>query len=888
MTAIVATKGRFDVKALPDGTPLNPDDNTQVEVNYNTLGWMTKLVKDGVKTEFEHDKAGRITKTWVTRNGLREETGTVYDKAGRAIQKTDALSQTTRYVYDDLDRLTETIYTDGKSDKTVYNYAGKEIQKVDRAGRITQYEYDVLDRLTAVVDAKKYRMGYGYDEVGNLITQTDANLNVTKYEYDKLNRRTAVIRPMLQRSETTYDAIGRVTETKDFNGDVIQYGYDKENQLISKQFVNEGNRIETYNTAADARSRTVIDARGTTSYAYDEQGRMLSKTEPDGKQISYTYDVETGKVASVTTPSGTTQYRYNGLSQLEKVIAAEGETSYTYNAIGNLKTKTLPNGIVETYEYDNLNRVKSISQKKDATTIASYAYSYDLVGNKTKVEELGGRSVSFDYDELYRLTKETIVDPIRGGRTIEYGYDAVGNRLLKKDTAVGDIVYRYNQNDWLLDESVGNVVTTAYTYDNNGNTKTKVAGTETTNYVWDTQNRLAGATINNSGVTTQQMAYEYNAEGMRTRSTVNGVETRYLLDENRQYAQVLEEYSSSGVQSHYIYGAELDLISQTRGTATSVYLEDGHSGVRQLTNTTGTVTDQYGYDGYGNVIYSVGSTQNTYQYRGEQSDPNLGLQYLRARYYDTRTGRFASVDPFEGYQEVPISRHRYAYGNNSPANYFDPSELVTNISELGWANSIAKVLLTLGLGLSAVQQGVSLYHYSKGSDSIKWNGWLWNLTAPSINPYAMTRGMGATPGESLYYGFNLDLFLMNSQQGNLEYKNTPVLAISVAVGNSAAPSVSSLSVTATTFDANTPSNLGFNVQAFTGGYLSMAAGASLPIGFLGATKGAQAFMLGFGHGTSVGDAVGFNLNPGLYVSFEAGFSIAFGGEPSITAPTPKS
>jgi RHS repeat-associated protein len=513
-------------------------------------------------------------------------------------------------------------------------------------------------------------------------------------------RSMAVIRPMTQRSETSYDAIGRVKETKDFNGDVIKYGYDPQNQLVSKQFLGEGNRIETYNTAADARSRTITDARGTTSYAYDEQGRMSSKTEPDGKQISYTYDLVTGKIASVTTPSGTTQYRYNGLNQLAKVISAEGETNYTYNTVGNLKTKTLPNGIVETYEYDGLNRVKSISQKKDATVIASYTYSYDLVGNKTKVEELGGRVVSYTYDELYRLTKEAIVDPVNGDRTMEYVYDAVGNRLVKKDTAVGDIVYRYNQNDWLLDESIGNVVNTAYTYDNNGNTKTRTGGTEITNYVWDTQNRLTGASISANGQT-QQLGYEYNVNGKRTKSTVNGAEVRYLLDENRQYAEVLEEYSSSGLQSRYVYGSELDLISQTRNATTSFYLKDGHSGVRQMVSTTGAVTDQYGYDGYGNVIYSVGSTQNSYQYRGEQSDPNLGMPYLRARYYNTRSGRFTSVDPFEGYREIPISRHRYVYGNNSPIMGFDPSGM----------NTLGDLLATIaiaGILVGVAQQTVSV------------------------------------------------------------------------------------------------------------------------------------------------------------------------------------
>ncbi len=81
-------------------------------------------------------------------------------------------------------------------------------------------------------------------------------------------------------------------------------------------------------------------------------------------------------------------------------------------------------------------------------------------------------------------------------------------------------------------------MTISYTHNANG--KTKTTGADSTTYVWDTQNRLTNATIV-SASQTQQLGYEYNVEGMRTKSIVDGVETRYLLDENRQYTQVLEE-----------------------------------------------------------------------------------------------------------------------------------------------------------------------------------------------------------------------------------------------------------------------------------------------------------------------------------------------------------
>jgi len=60
---------------------------------------------------------------------------------------------------------------------------------------------------------------------------------------------------------------------------------------------------------------------------------------------------------------------------------------------------------------------------------------------------------------------------------------------------------------------------------------------------------------------------------------------------------------------------------------------DAQHNVRFLTNTSGAVTDQYTYDAFGNLITNTGTTPNNYRFAGEQSDPNLGLYYLRARYW---------------------------------------------------------------------------------------------------------------------------------------------------------------------------------------------------------------------------------------------------------------
>ncbi|MHC3683038.1 RHS repeat-associated core domain-containing protein, partial [Streptococcus suis] len=50
-----------------------------------------------------------------------------------------------------------------------------------------------------------------------------------------------------------------------------------------------------------------------------------------------------------------------------------------------------------------------------------------------------------------------------------------------------------------------------------------------------------------------------------------------------------------------------------------------------------------------------------------------GLDYLRARYYDSQVGTFLTADSYSGSQTDPLSQNLYAYVQNNPANYTDPS-----------------------------------------------------------------------------------------------------------------------------------------------------------------------------------------------------------------------
>ena len=180
------------------------------------------------------------------------------------------------------------------------------------------------------------------------------------------------------------------------------------------------------------------------------------------------------------------------------------------------------------------------------------------------------------------------------------------------------------------------------------------------------------------------------------------------------YAQVLNESfsgSTSGNReaSHtYVYG--LERISETRSylvnsqslTQRIFYVYDGHGSVRALTDSTGAVTDTYDYDAFGKLIHSTGTTPNIYLYSGEQFDPDLNLYYNRARYLNVSTGRFWSMDAFEGDPEAPLSLHKYLFVGADPIDAVDPSgydfgDIAISLAIQGVLSASVSGLITYGI-----------------------------------------------------------------------------------------------------------------------------------------------------------------------------------------------
>ncbi len=664
------------------------------ETQYTPQGWVQyEWDAERNLTEYEYNVAGQRTKV-ISHDGegnTFEHSFTYYDN-GELHTETDANGHTTTYELNEQDLRVKTIYHDGTDIEAKYDAMGTRTHAIDQNNRSTRFGYDILGRLIEVqpevqVSVDGFMMDvpttrYTYDEVGNKLTQTDAKNNTTTWTYDGFGRTTSRKLPEGQTETTEYstqacttsaftgvgDDVCQVVTHTDFNGQSTITVMDQMGRTERIDFHDGSFKAYTYYTGGQV--KTVTTEFGTVSYTYDSAERLATETQIDGTVLSYQYDRMGNKTQLTVNHKGEetiTRYTYDGLNRLSTVIDATGTTTYSYDKVGNLDTVTAPNGNVTDYDYTSVNQLWQLTITNASNeTLSHYVYELDATGHRELItEHHSGRVIDNVYDNLYRLTGENITDAINGNYHASYEYDLVGNRTYETVDGV-QTAYSYNANDWLL-QTGG----TTFGYDDNGNTVTETLDGVTTTYTYNSQNQMVET--NSNGVITQ---YGYNPSGIRSQKVENAgtaeeVTIDYLVEENRDYAQVLQETENGDITVSYQYGH--DLISQTRNSGVSFYQYDGLGSVRQLTNESGSVSDSYVYEAFGDLENQTGSTENSYRYTGEQYDANLGFYYLRARYMDAGTGRFFSQDTWMGRNHDPITLHKYAYANVNPANMVDPS-----------------------------------------------------------------------------------------------------------------------------------------------------------------------------------------------------------------------
>ena len=175
------------------------------------------------------------------------------------------------------------------------------------------------------------------------------------------------------------------------------------------------------------------------------------------------------------------------------------------------------------------------------------------------------------------------------------------------------------------------------------------------------------------------MSFTYNDEGIRTSKTVNGVTTTYYLDGSRIVGE-----ETNGNVTLYIYdstGAPIGYQAYANGAwSTYWYLKNLQGDIIYVYDSAGSYMASYEYDAYGNYMYGQlgydsyeANDPNPFRYRGYYYDKDLDLYYVNGRYYDDWSGRWINADKFVSTGQGLLSCNMFAYCNNNPVNYVDPT-----------------------------------------------------------------------------------------------------------------------------------------------------------------------------------------------------------------------
>jgi len=207
--------------------------------------------------------------------------------------------------------------------------------------------------------------------------------------------------------------------------------------------------------------------------------------------------------------------------------------------------------------------------------------------------------------------------------------------------------------------------------DSNGNTQTKVVGSNTTSYAWDFENRMTSVTLPGTGGT---VSFKYDPFGRRIYKSSSSGTSIFAYDGQN----LIEETNVSGaVVARYMQTQNIDEpLAMLRSGATSFYHADGLGSVTSLSNSAGALAQTYAYDSFGKQTSSSGSLTNAFLYTGREFESETGLYFYRARYYDQNVGRFISEDPARLSGDGP---NFYAYAQNRPTLLVDPGGLLAEI-----------------------------------------------------------------------------------------------------------------------------------------------------------------------------------------------------------------
>jgi len=497
----------------------------------------------------------------------------------------------------------------------------------------------ILILLSACVSPDRGAIAYTVDKAGNITSRTDARGVVTNYTWDALNRLTAIAYP----NDSSLDA----TLTYDDNPDTSGACGDGVGRLCR---VVDASGTADYKYNALGHLTEVKETRGaltfTTEYAYDLAGNITGITLPSGREITYARNAN-GQVSSVTADVAGSPVN----------LAA----SITYLPFGPISGFTYGNSLTFSATYDQDYNPTS----RAVSTIYNHTYDTDDNGN---IIQIGG--TDYAYDELNRLEEED------SGSAINYTYDATSNRLTKVNGGTTTTTVPSTSN------KISAVGANSYTYDAAGN----ITDDGTNTYTWNDAGQLAEVLVSSTPVGT----YTYDSQNRRTKKVAGANTTHYVYGAG---GLLYGEYDNSGnLIREYVYLNGAPLAQVDAGSPEVLtYLHTDHLGTPRFgTNAGGSQVWAWNGDAFG-IGAPSGSVTVNLRMPGQYADAESGLFYNWNRYYNPAIGRYISSDPIG----IDGGLNTFLYAEASPVMYVDPEGLVIGC---GWPSEFGNTGIECGIG----------------------------------------------------------------------------------------------------------------------------------------------------------------------------------------------
>ncbi|MER7719673.1 RHS repeat-associated core domain-containing protein [Streptomyces flaveolus] len=571
-----------DLKENADYSFTLTDRKSGSKDTYNQYGTLTKVTDNnkGVITVTQHDEGGENKGFKLTET----RSGRFVDLLKTDASQWQAKDHTGRTAVFDLNPagdLAKTTDTEGKA--TVFDYdASRRLTKITTPeGRVTVFTYDAANRVTSMLRATEFNgTGHTGPTYTYAYTATDPEAAGT----------TTVTDPEQHATKYEHDAKGKVTKTTDALGHSRSRSYDANNNI---------------QTATDAMGVGTTPGNVTT-YGWDGRNNPTSAKLPTGATSALTgYQTIAGSdlPGSMTTADGEkSDYRYDASGNTTSVAVTGtggGTRTFTYNPAtptcggfeGQRCTVKDARGKTTSFQYDakgNLTKVTPPAPQ-GATT-----YTYDDLGRPETVDDGRGIHTYYEYDNRDRIKLVSTTST-----TVSYTYDGDGNLKTRLDD-IGTVKYDFDPLSRETIRTLADGSQTVLAYTAAGNVDTFKDPSGTIDYTWDEANRLK-TLKDQTGRTT---SYEHNNNDARTKTTYPGGTVQAIDLDASGRPKTIKATSSKGTLVSLAYS-----YSYVSGTTT----KDGAK-IRTSTDAVSGLKTTYSYDSAGRFSYAKeekGTTLNS-------------------------------------------------------------------------------------------------------------------------------------------------------------------------------------------------------------------------------------------------------------------------------------